>query len=113
MLPARTGTAAHHPLTLCLFRVILFPFLHLNVDVLEVQSIKPETVQLVTSGYYYHDSWRPLDGAIMHQFNESSAIVQCLKNKIINMFGDSTVRQWFEYLIATLPGVYFNVFLFF
>lgn len=40
----------------------------------------------------------------MRQFNQSSAIVQCLKNKVINMYGDSTVRQWFEYLIAFVPG---------
>lgn len=77
-------------------------------DVFEIQSFKPEAFQLVSSGYYYRDSWRPLDGANMHQFNESSAIVQCLKNKVINMFGDSTVRQWFEYLIAAVPGQYFS-----
>lgn len=78
----------------------------------ELQSFKPEAVQLVSSGYYYRDSWRPLDGANIHQFNESSAIVQCLKNKVINMFGDSTVRQWFEYLIAAVPGQYFFFFWF-
>lgn len=66
--------------------------------------MKPESVQLVTSGYYYQNVWQPLDGANMHQFNDSSAISQCLKNKLINMFGDSTVRQWFEYLIASVPG---------
>lgn len=68
------------------------------------QSIKPESVQLVTSGYYYQNSWRPLDGANMRQFNESSAVAQCLRNKVVNMFGDSTVRQWFEYLVASVPG---------
>lgn len=93
--------------------MFLFFFLIFYVDVLEVQSIKPEAVQLVTSGYYFHDSWRPLDGANMHQFNESSTIVQCLKNKVINMFGDSTVRQWFEYLIAFVPGQEFSLFYFF
>lgn len=40
----------------------------------------------------------------MRQFNDSSAITQCLKNKVINMYGDSTVRQWFEHLIAFVPG---------
>lgn len=40
----------------------------------------------------------------MRQFNESSAVTYCLKNKVINMYGDSTVRQWFEYLIALAPG---------
>lgn len=74
------------------------------VDELGVQSLKP--VQLATSGYYYQGSWMPLDGAKMHQFNDPSVLAQCLKNKVINMFGDSTVRQWFEYLIASVPGWY-------
>lgn len=88
-------------------------FLIFFVDTLETQSIKPEAVQPVTSGYYYHDSWRPLDGANMQHFNHSSVIVQCLKNKVINMFGDSTVRQWFEYLAASVPGQYFSLLFFF
>ncbi|KAL3969803.1 cytochrome CYP [Sarotherodon galilaeus] len=69
----------------------------------ENSTTKPEHIQLETSGYYYMDSWRPLDGFTMRQFNESSAVVQCLKNKVINMYGDSTVRQWFEYLIGFVP----------
>ncbi|KAM3607194.1 uncharacterized protein V6R79_003239 [Siganus canaliculatus] len=69
----------------------------------ESSSANPEYMKLETSGYYYEDSWRPLGGATMRHFNESSAITQCLKNKVINMYGDSTVRQWFEHLIATVP----------
>ncbi|XP_070771181.1 NXPE family member 3 [Enoplosus armatus] len=69
----------------------------------ESSSIKPEPIKLAPSGYYYEDSWRPLGGVTMRQFNESSAITQCLKNKVINMYGDSTVRQWFDYLIALVP----------
>ena len=70
----------------------------------ESSSINPEPIKLAPSGYYYEDSWRPLGGVTMRQFNESSAIIQCLKDKVINMYGDSTVRQWFEYLIASVPG---------
>ncbi|XP_026233090.1 NXPE family member 3 isoform X1 [Anabas testudineus] len=70
---------------------------------IESSSIKPEPLKLASSGYYYEDTWRPLSGVTMRQFNQSSAIVQCLKNKVINMYGDSTVRQWFEYLIAFVP----------
>ena len=75
-------------------------------DKVEVESstIKPDPIKLAPSGYYYEDSWRPLNGVTMRQFNESSAITQCLKNKVINMYGDSTVRQWFEHLIAFVPG---------
>lgn len=40
----------------------------------------------------------------LRQFNDSSAVTQCLKDKVINMYGDSTARQWFEYLITFVPG---------
>ncbi|XP_030283365.1 NXPE family member 3-like isoform X2 [Sparus aurata] len=73
-------------------------------DGAEVESsVKPEAIQLAPSGYYYKDSWRPLNGVTMRQFSKSSAITQCLENKVINMYGDSTVRQWFEHLLAFVP----------
>uniref|UniRef100_A0A3Q3F0B3 NXPE C-terminal domain-containing protein n=1 Tax=Labrus bergylta TaxID=56723 RepID=A0A3Q3F0B3_9LABR len=50
------------------------------------------------SGYYYQGVWRSLGGTKVHQFNNSSAISQCLKGKVVHMYGDSTIRQWFEYL---------------
>ncbi|XP_053352277.1 NXPE family member 3-like [Clarias gariepinus] len=59
------------------------------------------------AGYYYHNTWRPLNGTIMHQFNDSAAITHCLRGKLVYMFGDSTVRQWFEYLTAFVPE--FNI----
>ncbi|XP_068429283.1 NXPE family member 3 isoform X2 [Clinocottus analis] len=71
----------------------------------ENSSVNPEPSKLATSGYFYEDSWRPLSGVAMRQFNESSAVTYCLKNKVIHMYGDSTVRQWFEYLVALVPGL--------
>uniref|UniRef100_G3NBX2 NXPE C-terminal domain-containing protein n=1 Tax=Gasterosteus aculeatus aculeatus TaxID=481459 RepID=G3NBX2_GASAC len=56
------------------------------------------------SGYYYQGVWRALGGTTVSQFN-SSAITQCLKGKAVHMYGDSTVRQWFEFLNAVLPGL--------
>lgn len=75
-------------------------------DKVEIESstIKPEPIKLVPSGYYYGNTWRSLGDVAMRHFNQSSAIVQCLKNKVINMYGDSTVRQWFEYLVTFVPG---------
>ncbi|XP_074549718.1 NXPE family member 3-like [Halichoeres trimaculatus] len=55
------------------------------------------------SGYYYQSLWRALDGTVVRQFNDSSTISQCLKGKMVHMYGDSTIRQWFEYLDASLP----------
>ncbi|XP_054911456.1 NXPE family member 3-like [Poeciliopsis prolifica] len=56
------------------------------------------------SGYYYKNSWQALGGARVHQFN-SSAISQCLKGKAVHIYGDSTVRQWYEYLTDSLPDL--------
>uniref|UniRef100_A0A3Q3D5G1 Neurexophilin and PC-esterase domain family, member 3 n=1 Tax=Hippocampus comes TaxID=109280 RepID=A0A3Q3D5G1_HIPCM len=38
-------------------------------------------------------------------FNKASAITQCLTNKLVYMYGDSTLRQWFKYLLTVLPGL--------
>uniref|UniRef100_A0A8C5BMX2 NXPE C-terminal domain-containing protein n=1 Tax=Gadus morhua TaxID=8049 RepID=A0A8C5BMX2_GADMO len=39
---------------------------------------------------------------LMEEFDAKS-ITQCLTGKVINMYGDSTMRQWFEYLRAFVP----------
>ncbi|XP_058248520.1 NXPE family member 3-like [Hemibagrus wyckioides] len=57
------------------------------------------------AGYYFNYTWRPLSGAAIQQFTSSSAITHCLRGKIVYMLGDSTVRQWFEYLTAVLPDL--------
>ena len=57
------------------------------------------------SGYYYKGAWRALTGIDVGHFDNASAISQCLKYKMVHLYGDSTVRQWFEYLKSTLPGI--------
>ncbi|KAK0141028.1 NXPE family member 3 [Merluccius polli] len=72
---------------------------------LENSSVKPEPVKYIPSGYYYQGSWRVLGGTPARQFNDSSSITQCLMGKVVHMYGDSTVRQWFEYLNAFVPEI--------
>ncbi|XP_065807409.1 NXPE family member 3-like isoform X3 [Labrus bergylta] len=78
-----------------------------NVMVLPPMKGQPEVDQgkgkSGLSGYYYQGVWRSLGGTKVHQFNNSSAISQCLKGKVVHMYGDSTLRQWFEYFDASLP----------
>ncbi|XP_068442800.1 NXPE family member 3-like [Clinocottus analis] len=62
------------------------------------------TVTSGPSGYYYQGLWRALSGITVRQFKES-AITECLKGKAVHMYGDSTVRQWFEFLNAALKGL--------
>ncbi|KAL7371284.1 hypothetical protein ABVT39_023479 [Epinephelus coioides] len=80
-----------------------------NVTVLPKKKGQPEvkssSVTSGPSGYYYQGAWRALDGTTVHQFNTSSAITKCLKGKMIHLYGDSTIRQWFEFLNKNLPDL--------
>ncbi|XP_007571340.1 NXPE family member 3-like isoform X2 [Poecilia formosa] len=76
-----------------------------NIDVLpNPKDGKGMTVKAHPSGYYYKGAWQALDGTRVHQFN-SSTISQCLKGKAVHIYGDSTVRQWYEYLTNSLPDL--------
>ncbi|KAF7651442.1 hypothetical protein LDENG_00111170 [Lucifuga dentata] len=59
-----------------------------NVTVLSKEKGQPEvmknSVKPGLSGYYYQN---------------------CLKGKNVHMYGDSTIRQWFEHLKAALPAL--------
>ncbi|XP_063762139.1 NXPE family member 3-like [Eleginops maclovinus] len=70
-----------------------------------LQEVKSSIVNYTASGYYYQGLWRPLDGTKVRQFNNASAITQCLKGKMVHLYGDSTIRQFFEFLNAALPGL--------
>lgn len=70
---------------------------------------RSQSPDVFPSGYYYQDEWRPRTQWIQH-FNKSSDITECLQGKVIHLFGDSTVRQWFEYLTSFVPGYFFFLF---
>uniref|UniRef100_A0A672GXJ0 Neurexophilin and PC-esterase domain family, member 3 n=1 Tax=Salarias fasciatus TaxID=181472 RepID=A0A672GXJ0_SALFA len=60
------------------------------------------------SGFYYKGVWRSLSGTAVREF-DAKQMTQCLKGKQVHMYGDSTIRQWFEYLNQGLPGEQFNL----
>uniref|UniRef100_A0ABK0LIE9 Neurexophilin and PC-esterase domain family, member 3 n=1 Tax=Rattus norvegicus TaxID=10116 RepID=A0ABK0LIE9_RAT len=61
------------------------------------------------SGYFYKDQWRPRRFKMRH-FNDPDNITECLQRKMVYLFGDSTARQWFEYLTTFVPDlVEFNL----
>ncbi|XP_077100278.1 NXPE family member 3-like [Siphateles boraxobius] len=57
----------------------------------------------VPAGFYLKDVWKSFV-CNTQQFN-SSQIGNCLKNKIVYLMGDSTTRQWFEYLERKVPDI--------
>eukprot|EP00079_Xenopus_tropicalis_P031176 XP_017944947.1 PREDICTED: NXPE family member 3-like [Xenopus tropicalis] len=54
------------------------------------------------SGFYYNDTWTSLVCLGRH-FPSPPDVRACLNGKDIHMFGDSTLRQWFEYLERFIP----------
>ncbi|XP_056425946.1 NXPE family member 3-like [Hyla sarda] len=52
----------------------------------------------IPSGFYYKDTWTSLVCS-NQEFNISTKVAECLAGKMVYMFGDSTLRQWWEYLV--------------
>nr|XP_006639347.1 PREDICTED: NXPE family member 3 [Lepisosteus oculatus]XP_015219937.1 PREDICTED: NXPE family member 3 [Lepisosteus oculatus]XP_015219938.1 PREDICTED: NXPE family member 3 [Lepisosteus oculatus]XP_015219939.1 PREDICTED: NXPE family member 3 [Lepisosteus oculatus]XP_015219940.1 PREDICTED: NXPE family member 3 [Lepisosteus oculatus]XP_015219941.1 PREDICTED: NXPE family member 3 [Lepisosteus oculatus] len=69
------------------------------------KKTNPDGLTFMPSGFYYQDVWKPTGGRAVRQFNDALSVTQCLKRKVIYLYGDSTVRQWFEYLNALVPGL--------
>ncbi|XP_053719659.1 NXPE family member 3-like [Synchiropus splendidus] len=74
-------------------------------------SVLPKEIRVYNSpkisqpGYYYQGVWRTLSGPPVQQFNTPTDIGRCLQNKMLFLYGDSTVRQWYEYLTATIKDL--------
>ncbi|KAM4038731.1 NXPE family member 3-like [Anomaloglossus baeobatrachus] len=54
------------------------------------------------SGFYYQDVWNSLVCNNQH-FNDANKVAKCLSGKMVYMLGDSTIRCWWEYLVAFVP----------
>ncbi|XP_069836503.1 NXPE family member 3-like [Dendropsophus ebraccatus] len=70
----------------------------------KLPSCRPGQESLQPSGFYYEDIWTSLVCQGSH-FPQPSDALDCLKGKDIHMFGDSTLRQWFEYLEKFIPSL--------
>lgn len=91
------------------FRIFLSLFLFVLISFFFSETSNLELSQgsgTFPSGYYYKDQWRPRKFK-MRQFNDPDNITDCLQRKVVYLFGDSTIRQWFEYLTTFVPGWYF------
>ncbi|XP_052401339.1 NXPE family member 3-like [Carassius gibelio] len=57
----------------------------------------------VPAGFYLYDVWKSFV-CNTRQFSPAQ-MANCLKNKTVYLMGDSTTRQWFEYLERNVPGI--------
>ncbi|XP_076142710.1 NXPE family member 3-like [Alosa pseudoharengus] len=56
----------------------------------------------VPAGFFLQDKWMSLV-CETQSFPSVEKVSACMKDKHILMMGDSTLRQWFEYLLQTVP----------
>ncbi|KAL8173390.1 UNVERIFIED_CONTAM: hypothetical protein K2H54_048136 [Gekko kuhli] len=55
-------------------------------------------------GFYYRDVWVSLECS-SRTFPTPDLALGCLRGKIVHMMGDSTLRQWWEFLVAFIPSL--------
>ncbi|KAG8452000.1 hypothetical protein GDO86_003976 [Hymenochirus boettgeri] len=78
--------------------VIVHPWIMKDKDVVNGSK-------LLSCGHYYQDTW--ISGkSYKRQFNNPTDITNCLQGKVVHLFGDSTIRQWFEYLTSFVSEPY-------
>ncbi|XP_078684166.1 NXPE family member 3-like [Branchiostoma floridae x Branchiostoma belcheri] len=73
---------------------------------------KCEPGRAPSAGFYLHDNWYTY-ACHARQFPNRDSVMKCLTNKSVYMYGDSTVRQWFDHLngylgltrLMLLPGM--------
>ncbi|XP_010607399.1 NXPE family member 3 isoform X1 [Fukomys damarensis] len=56
------------------------------------------------SGFYHLNVWHSL-ACSSRSFPTANSILGCLAGRIVHMMGDSTLRQWWEYLRDTVPSL--------
>ncbi|XP_053718281.1 NXPE family member 3-like [Synchiropus splendidus] len=80
-----------------------------SVNVLPVDKDDQEAKNKIRSsgvaGYYYRDVWHAVSGSRVQRFSTPDEISSCLQGKELHLYGDSTIRQWYEYLNESLPDL--------
>ncbi|KAM5260524.1 NXPE family member 3-like [Hipposideros larvatus] len=56
------------------------------------------------SGFYHQEVWHSLSCSSC-SFSTVDSILGCLAGHVVHMIGDSTLRQWWEYLQYTVPSL--------
>ncbi|XP_068069870.1 NXPE family member 3 isoform X1 [Danio rerio] len=66
-----------------------------------IEKCRPGLHTPVPAGFFLHDVWTSFV-CNTSQFTPQTT-TKCLKDKHIYMMGDSTMRQWFEFFVKTIP----------
>uniref|UniRef100_A0A8C8TJH7 NXPE C-terminal domain-containing protein n=1 Tax=Peromyscus maniculatus bairdii TaxID=230844 RepID=A0A8C8TJH7_PERMB len=75
-----------------------------NVALLSRPPCRPGHLSPKPSGFYHRDRWHSTFCS-SRSFPTVDSILNCLAGRIVYMMGDSTLRQWWEYLRDTVPSL--------
>ncbi|XP_043557018.1 NXPE family member 3-like isoform X1 [Chiloscyllium plagiosum] len=70
----------------------------------DLRECVPGKSLLSPAGFYYQDKWMSTSCNI-RRFDTPVVITDCLRGKNVYILGDSTIRQWFEYLTEFVSGL--------
>ncbi|XP_048116401.1 NXPE family member 3-like [Alosa alosa] len=74
-----------------------------NSTIGQREKCKPGMPTPIPAGFYMNDVWTSFVCATRH-FNAANDKTQCLKDKHIYMMGDSTLLQWYNFIINSVPS---------
>uniref|UniRef100_A0A671NGZ3 NXPE C-terminal domain-containing protein n=1 Tax=Sinocyclocheilus anshuiensis TaxID=1608454 RepID=A0A671NGZ3_9TELE len=77
--------------------------IHVLPNTTAIEKCRSGMMTPVPAGFYLKDVWKSFV-CNTRQFS-SAQMGDCLKNKIVYLMGDSTTRQWFEYLERKVPDL--------
>ncbi|XP_011385772.1 NXPE family member 3-like, partial [Pteropus vampyrus] len=75
-----------------------------SLALLPRRPCRPGLPSVKPSGFYHRDVWHSLSCS-SRSFSTVDNILGCLAGRIVHMMGDSTLRQWWEYLLHTVPSL--------
>ncbi|XP_075924547.1 NXPE family member 3-like [Petromyzon marinus] len=67
-------------------------------------GLPPTATAVVPSGFYVEGEWHSLVCAA-RRFRQAGAVARCLRGRRVFMYGDSTLRQWWQLLTDTAPSL--------
>ncbi|XP_041504864.1 NXPE family member 3-like isoform X2 [Microtus oregoni] len=101
------GSVTDQPLPSGISPVLVTPAAIGNMSDVALPSrppCRPGHLSPKPSGFYYQDRWHSTFCS-SRSFPTVDSILNCLAGRIVYMMGDSTLRQWWEYLRDTVPSL--------
>ncbi|XP_051780039.1 NXPE family member 3-like [Erpetoichthys calabaricus] len=72
--------------------------------IFDLKKCTPGMKVPMPAGFFLQDKWKSLICSTQ-TFSQVNQVTSCLRKKNIYMMGDSTLRQWFEYLEQFVPSL--------